>query len=399
MTSLPKYLLFKYLRFDRSQPFITLSAVLAFLGVSIGLTVLIVAMAIMNGFDKEFERKLFTMNYPITVVTAFKGEINDALVSELQSNLPDLKFSPYISAQVIYRGANSLEGGLLFGVNSADEKPINSVVAQGLKDKELSGYEILVGSGIASAFGAKRGEKLTVIFTKADPSGFTLIPKMKRFDVAADFTSGLIAYDKSYSYTSAAALRKILEYEDGTYDGIHVFSNTPFADIKRVQDALPLGFKAIGWWQQNGNFFSALALEKRALFIVLMLIILVASLNIVSSLLMTVMNRRQEIALLLALGASKSEIKRSFFYQGVVIGGGGIIFGLALGLFGVWLLGNFNIIDLPADVYGSSKLPMELSFSDFAMIVAGAVIIVALSSFYPAKKATQIDVLQTLRNE
>ena len=114
---------------------------------------------------------------------------------------------------------------------------------------------------------------------------------------------------------------------------------------------------------------------------------------------MTVMNRRQEIALLLALGASKSEIKRSFFYQGAVIGGGGIIFGLALGLFGVWLLGNFNIIDLPADVYGSSKLPMELSFSDFAMIVAGAVIIVALSSFYPAKKATQIDVLQTLRNE
>ena len=399
MTSLPKYLLFKYLRFDRSQPFITLSAVLAFLGVSIGLTVLIVAMAIMNGFDKEFERKLFTMNYPITVVTAFKGEINDALVSELQANLPDLKFSPYISAQVIYRGANSLEGGLLFGVNSADEKQINSVVAQGLKDKELSGYEILVGSGIASAFGAKRGEKLTVIFTKADPSGFALIPKMKRFDVAADFTSGLIAYDKSYSYTSAAALRKILEYEDGAYDGIHVFSNTPFADIKRVQDALPLGFKAIGWWQQNGNFFSALALEKRALFIVLMLIILVASLNIVSSLLMTVMNRRQEIALLLALGASKSEIKRSFFYQGAVIGGGGIIFGLALGLFGVWLLGNFNIIDLPADVYGSSKLPMELSFSDFAMIVAGAVIIVALSSFYPAKKATQIDVLQTLRNE
>ena len=130
-----------------------------------------------------------------------------------------------------------------------------------------------------------------------------------------------------------------------------------------------------------------------------MLIILVASLNIVSSLLMTVMSRRQEIALLLALGASKSEIKRSFFYQGAVIGGGGIIFGLALGLFGVWLLGNFNIIDLPADVYGSSKLPMELSFNDFAMIVAGAVIIVALSSFYPAKKATQIDVLQTLRNE
>ena len=399
MTSLPKYLLFKYLRFDKTQPFITLSAVLAFLGVSIGLMVLIVAMAIMNGFDKEFERKLFTMNYPISVMSAFKGEINDELTAELKAKFPELKFSPYISTQVIYRGANALEGGLLFGVNSADEKQINSVVKEALKDKELDGYEILIGSGIKSEFGLKQNDKLTLIFTKADPGGFSLIPKMKRFDVAAGFSSGLIAYDKTYSYTSVQALRKILDYPEGVYDGIHVYSPKPFDDLARVQEALPMGLKAIGWWQQNGNFFSALALEKRALFIVLMLIILVASLNIISSLLMTVMNRRQEIALLLALGASKNEIKQSFFYQGLVIGGSGIVFGLILGFVGMWLLGNFNIIDLPADVYGTSKLPMELSLLDFAMIVAGAVLIVAVSSYYPAKKATQIDVLQTLRNE
>ncbi|MBN7288422.1 MULTISPECIES: ABC transporter permease [Campylobacter] len=399
MTSLPKYLLFKYLRFDKTQPFITLSAVLAFLGVSIGLMVLIVAMAIMNGFDKEFERKLFTMNYPISVMSAFKGEINDELTVELKAKFPELKFSPYISTQVIYRGANALEGGLLFGVNSADEKQINSVVKEALKDKELDGYEILIGSGIKSEFGLKQNDKLTLIFTKADPGGFSLIPKMKRFDVAAGFSSGLIAYDKTYSYTSVQALRKILDYPEGVYDGIHVYSPKPFDDLARVQEALPMGLKAIGWWQQNGNFFSALALEKRALFIVLMLIILVASLNIISSLLMTVMNRRQEIALLLALGASKNEIKQSFFYQGLVIGGSGIVFGLILGFVGIWLLGNFNIINLPADVYGTSKLPMELSLLDFAMIVAGAVLIVAVSSYYPAKKATQIDVLQTLRNE
>ncbi|WP_169754276.1 ABC transporter permease [Campylobacter curvus] len=399
MTSLPKYLLFKYLRFDKTQPFITLSAMLAFLGVSIGLMVLIVAMAIMNGFDKEFERKLFTMNYPISVMSAFKGEINDELVAELKAKFPEFKFSPYISTQVIYRGTNALEGGLLFGVNSADEKQINSVVKEALKDKELDGYEILIGSGIKSEFGLKQNDKLTLIFTKADPGGFSLIPKMKRFDVAAGFSSGLIAYDKTYSYTSVQALRKILDYPEGVYDGIHVYSPKPFDDLTRVQEALPMGLKAIGWWQQNGNFFSALALEKRALFIVLMLIILVASLNIISSLLMTVMNRRQEIALLLALGASKNEIKQSFFYQGLVIGGSGIVFGLILGFVGMWLLGNFNIINLPADVYGTSKLPMELSLLDFAMIVAGAVLIVAVSSYYPAKKATQIDVLQTLRNE
>ena len=389
--SLTKYLLFKYLRFDKTQPFIMLSALLAFLGVGVGLMVLIVAMAIMNGFDKEFERKLFTMNYPITILSAIRGNIDESDVNELKQKFPNLKFSPYIMSQVIIKGANSFEGGLLFGVNSADEKQINSVVAAGLENRELDGYGLLVGQGVKNEMMINENDKLTLIFTKNDPSGVALTPKMKR--------SGLVAYDKSYLYTSVEALRKILEYDEGKFDGIHVFSNDPFADIEKISRELRLGQKAIGWWQQNGNFFSALALEKRALFIVLMLIILVASLNIVSSLLMTVMNRRQEIALLLSLGASKAEIKKSFFALGATIGGGGIVFGLVLGLFGVWLLGSFDIVNLPADVYGSAKLPMELSLLDLVMILVGAVVIVAFSSFYPAKKAAQINVLETLRNE
>ena len=340
---LTKYLLFKYLRFDKTQPFIALSALLAFLGVGVGLTVLIVAMAIMNGFDKEFERKLFTMNYPISIVSGIRGGIDDSDVSDLEAKFPELKFSPYIMSQVIVKGTNGFEGGLLFGVNSVMEKQINSVGAAGLEERELEGYELLVGQGIKDEIMIGQSDKLTLIFTKNDPGGFALIPKMKRFEVKGAFNSGLVAYDKSYLYTSAEALRKILDYDEGRYDGIHVFSNDPFKDIAKISKELSLGQKAVGWWQQNGNFFSALALEKRALFIVLMLIILVASLNIVSSLLMTVMNRRQEIALLLSLGASQNEIKKSFFALGAAI--------------------------------------------------------VAVSSFYPAKKAAQINVLETLRNE
>ena len=394
-----KYLLFKYLRFDKTQPFITLSAILAFIGVSVGLMVLIVAMAIMNGFDKEFERKLFTMNYPITIFSPFRGAITADEVDNLKTMFPQMKFSPYITSQVIVKSGDKLEGGLIFGVNIEDEKQINSVVKDGIKDANLTDFGILLGSGLTGELNTAKNDKVTLIFTKNDPSGFSLIPKMKRFDVRADFTSGLIAYDKVYMYANADDLAKILGYESGDFDGVHIYSNDPFNDIKKINEILPQTARAIGWWEQNGNFFSALALEKRALFIVLMLIILVASLNIVSSLLMTVMNRRQEIALLLSLGASKKEVKQTFFRLGAVIGGSGIIFGLILGLFGVWLLGNFDIVKLPADVYGSSKLPMELSFSDLAMILGGAIAIVLISSFYPAKKATQVDVLDTLRNE
>lgn len=393
-----KYLLFKYLRFDKTQPFITLSAILAFIGVSVGLMVLIVAMAIMNGFDKEFERKLFTMNYPITIFSPFRGAITADEVDNLKTMFPQMKFSPYITSQVIVKSGEKLEGGLIFGVNIEDEKQINSVVKDGIKDANLTDFGILLGSGLTGELNTAKNDKVTLIFTKNDPSGFSLIPKMKRFDVRADFTSGLIAYDKVYMYANADDLAKILGYESGDFDGVHIYSDDPFNDIKKINEILPQTARAIGWWEQNGNFFSALALEKRALFIVLMLIILVASLNIVSSLLMTVMNRRQEIALLLSLGASKKEVKQTFFRLGAVIGGSGIIFGLILGLFGVWLLGNFDIVKLPADVYGSSKLPMELSFSDLAMILGGAIAIVLISSFYPAKKATQVDVLDTLRN-
>lgn len=397
--NIPYYLLFKYLRFDKDQPFIMLSKILAFLGVSIGLCVLLVAMAIMNGFDKEFERKLFTMNYPITILPRFGASVDEKLVQELKKAFPNLIFSPYISTQVIARNDLKLEGAVLFGVHFEDEAKINEVVFNAINDLKFSDYDILIGGGLKNEFNLDYGDKLTLIFSNLNANGLALIPKIKRFDVKASFNSGLIAYDKAYMYVGVDALRTILSYPKNHYDGVHVFSSKPFEDIKKIETFLGASFASIGWWEQNGNFFAALALEKRALFIVLMLIILVASLNIVSSLLMIVMNRRSEIALLLSLGLSKIEVKKTFFFLGFLIGGGGIIAGIILAMIALFVLGNFDIISLPSDVYGMSKLPLELSFYDFLATVLGAVLIVAFSSYYPAKKATQVDVLETLRNE
>ncbi|HEC1731749.1 TPA: ABC transporter permease [Campylobacter jejuni] len=398
--SVLKYLLFKYLRFDKEQPFINLSMLLAFLGVCVGLCVLLVAMAIMNGFDKEFEKRFFVMNYPITILPKFYAPVNDEFIDELRKTFPNLLFSLYISTQVVVKGDNRFEGGVLFGVNFNDEKKINEVVAKALKDENLSGFDILVGSVLTDEFGLHKNDKLSLIFSNLNPSGFSLVPQTKRFDVKARFTSGLAFYDKAYMYTDVDALKKVLGMpKNSNYDGVHVYSDNAFKDVEKIKSYLKDDYAVVGWWEQNKNFFSALELEKRALFIVLMLIILVASLNIVSSLLMIVMNRRSEIALLLALGASKNEVKKSFFALGMLIGGGGMIVGVVLAFFALWLLGNFDIVTLPADVYGTSKLPLDLSLMDFSLTIVGALIIIALSSFYPAKKATQINILDTLRNE
>jgi putative ABC transport system permease protein len=227
-----------------------------------------------------------------------------------------------------------------------------------------------------------------------------MMPKMKRFVFSGQFKSGLTAYDKAYMYSSIEALRTILKKDNNYYDGIHIYTKNPFQDIKLIEKELPKhSAGVVGWWQQNGNFFSAMEMEKQALFIVLMLIILIASLNIISSLLMTVMSRRKEIALLLSLGVSRQEVKHIFLRLGIIIGYTGIIVGIGLGFGGIYLLENFNIISLPADVYGTNKLPLLLDTIDFISILIGSMVIVFLSSYYPAVQATKIDVLDVLRNE
>ncbi|WP_266013511.1 MULTISPECIES: ABC transporter permease [unclassified Campylobacter] len=396
--SVCRYLLFKYLRFDKEQPFINLSMILAFLGVCVGLCVLLVAMAIMNGFDKEFQKRFFVMSYPITILPKFYTSINENLLHQLKTHFPNLFFSPYQSTQVAIRGENRFDGAVVFGVNFQDEILVNEVLSKALKEQNISSFDIVIGSVLADELDLKEGDKLSLIFANLNPSGFSLMPQSKRFDVKAQFTSGLAFYDKAYMYVDINTLNKVL-HSSYKYDGIHIFSKDAFSDVKALKQFLQDDYIVVGWWEQNKNIFSALELEKRALFIVLMLIIIVASLNIVSSLLMIVMNRRNEIALLLALGASKNEIKKSFFTLGMLIGGSGVLLGIVLAFIILWILGNFDIISLPADVYGISKLPLDLSLFDFLLAVIGALCIIALSSFYPAKKAAELNILDTLRNE
>ena len=393
------YLVKRFLRFDKDQPFIFISALLAFLGITIGVTVLLVAMALMNGFDNEFKKKLTVMNYPLTIIPKFYGSVNEGLLIELEEKFPDLKFSPYVQSSVMVKSGSNLEGGYLFGVNFTDEANVNEILAKAIKDVKFKKFDVLIGKSLQNEFDLSRNDKLMYIFTNVEPGGLSVTPKIKRFKIRSVFDSGLSAYDKAYSYTTLASLQKILHMPSNFYDGIHIYSKKPREDIKRLQKELPLTTTIRGWWQDNVNFFAALEMEKASLFIVLMLIILIAAINIISSLLMTVMNRRGEIALLLSLGATKKEIKKVFLSLGIVIGIGGIIAGVILGLSGIWVLGTFDIVHLPKDVYPTSTLPLDLSLQDFIMIVSGAFLIVVASAYYPAKKASEVDILTVLRNE
>ena len=388
----------RYLRFDREHPFIFLSAILAFLGIAVGVMVLIIAMAIMNGMEKEFEKRLFVMNYPLTIYPKVRGAIDDELLKYLENRFLDLKFSPYMQTQAIVKVDGTIKGGLFFGIDPKREKEVNEVFAKAYT-KPFEKFGVIIGKPLADELGVGIGDKVLFIFSDIQPVGLSLMPLSKRFKVDGIFRSGLNAYDESYYYTSFDNFERIFKREDREYDGIHIETKKPMQDIKILQKELPSTVGIVGWWEQNGNFFAAMQMEKRALFIVLMLIILIASLNIVSSLLMTVMNRRSEVALLLSLGASKKEILHIFFKLGLIIGVGGLLVGTILGLSGIEILKHFDIISLPEDVYGTNRLPLVLDLFDFISIIVGAFIITIASSIYPAKKATLVDPLKTLRNE
>ena len=424
MKALIFYLLPRYLRFDKTQPFISITAFLAFFGVGVGVMVLCVAMAIMNGMSKEFERKLFVMNYPLSVYSTTYAGVDDEILQSLKKHFPQFLFSPYLRYQAVGKVGNIMNAAMVFGVDMSAESELNQVVNQAFMPKNSASltqeqtqklkaqniekfkentFSILIGRGFQEHFDLEVDDRLDLFFTQLEPSGFSYTPINKRFLIAGFFESGLRAYDEAYTYTNLAALQKIRRIGEGIYDGIHIYTPNPMKDIDAIKKFLLTKFPnragVEGWWQQNGNFFSALELEKRALFIVLMLIIVMASLNIISSLLMVVMNRRKEIALLLSLGASKQEIKSVFFWVGNTIGLSGIALGIVLTGIAMYVLDTFPIISLPADVYGSSKLPLDLSMLDFCLTIIGAITIVCLSSYYPAKKASLVDTLQVLRNE
>jgi putative ABC transport system permease protein len=393
-----RHIIRHYLKYDKENPFIFISAILAFLGIATGVMVLMISMGIMNGTQKEFSKKLFVMNYPLTILPLEENAINPLLLENLHKKFPKILLSPYYTTQVITKSQGAVQGSLLYGVDFNKESQINTIFKKA-KGTSPSRFKVVMGEGLSFEIDAPKGEKVTLYFSEQQAVGFGTMPLQKRFVVDGLFKSGLKAYDKAIMYTTLEAFEKVLKRSKENYDGIHLYTPTPMKVIDTLKKSLPENVTIEGWWQQNGNFFSAMEMEKKALFLVLLLIILIASLNIISSLLMTVMSRRKEIALMRTLGATQKEVRQIFFKLGLILGTTGMLAGTLLGGFGIWVLKTFDIISMPEDVYGTSRLPVDLTLNDFGLILLGTTVIVILASLYPAKKASQTDPLSVLRNE
>ncbi len=407
--SYESFIALRYLKAKRKQTFISLITVLSIAGVAVGVMALVVVIAVMSGAESDFKKRILGFQSHITVMSRGGGFADHAAVKEMVQKTDDVvAASPYISSQVLLRTAYGVSGASLRGIDP--EVPVK--VIEGYSREELketlrkrkageTGAEIpavILGEDLAMSIGVSEGDVLYLISPKGMISPVGQIPSMRKFVVSGTFKSGMYEYDAFFAYMDIREAQHMLRM-DGTVSGLDVWVHDLYHAErikKEILGKLGPGYWAQDWMQINSSLFSALALEKAAMFVILILIVLVAAFNIASTLIMMVMEKTKDIAILKTMGATEKSIRRIFVYQGTVIGMIGTSIGLALGLVLCFILKHWKIVELPS-VYAFSTLPVQLEILDVLIIAVSAMVICFLSTLYPAYQAADIDPVEAIR--
>jgi len=400
----------RYLKSKQKHGFISFITILSMAGVTVGVMALIIVIAVMSGAESYFKSKILGVE-PHVIVRRHGGAMEEfrQVIDQLRDRPDVAAIAPFVDTQVMLRSPGGISGAVLRGIDPAYE----GAQIMGLSDREVNdkltprgmGGEpvqvpgIVLGKNLAENLGVVKGDTLYLISPRGMMSPVGHMPSMKRFQVTGVFVSGFYEYDSSLAYIHLNAAQDLLRLKDGV-TGIGLKINNIYkADEISAEIAETLGFPywTLDWMEMNRNFFSALKLEKTAMFVILTLIILVAAFNIASTLIMMVISKTRDIAILKTMGATDRSIRKIFVFKGMVIGAIGTLLGTVLGISGSFILKYYQFIELPGDVYYFTSLPVELEGLDILAIVAAAMIICFLSTLYPAHKASRLNPVEAIR--
>jgi len=405
----------RYLRAKRKQTFVSLITLISIAGVMVGVTALIVVIAVMNGFKEDLRDKILGVTSHV-VISRFDGNISK--YQEVRAKVGEVSgvnaATPFIYTQVMISSRKAISGAVLRGIEpKTASKVINlpkNLRAGSLEELEAENKPegmrstpgIILGNELARNIGASRGEPVTVISPLGRLTPLGRVPRSQTFRVAGIFDSGMYEYDSTIAYVSLWAAQRFLGIGDRV-TGIEVRVDDIY-EADRVARAIG---KALGgypywsrdWMRMNKNLFSALKLEKIVMFIILTLIILVAAFNIVGTLIMVVVEKTRDIAILKSMGATRRSIMKIFLIEGAVIGLVGTLLGLLGGYTLCTLLATYKFIELPSDVYYISTLPVKMNPLDVALIALAAIVITLAASVYPAWQASRFDPAEAIRYE
>ena len=387
----------RYLATKRKEKFISLISVISIMGIAIGVTALIVVLAVMTGFDRDLRDKIVG-NYSHITLSGFKG-ISSSDYNELAKTISGTAHvngvSPYLQGQVLLKEGNRFFAVGIKGIDPATEPHVTKIskylIAGNINDLSQDG--LIIGRELAMYLGARVDSTVTLI----SPLGKQYIMK-----VSGIFNSGMYDYDMNLVFTNLKGAQVILGLPDQISAVSIKLDDLYLANNVRDKLSASLGPDYIlkTWTEANANFFAALKLEKLTMFIILTLIILVAAFNIASTLIVMVVEKTKDIGVLKALGMSSKGIRKVFIYQGLIIGLLGTLFGALGGVTLCVLLKKYQFVKLPQDIYYIDHLPVSIAlWPDVVLIVFAAMIITLVSTIYPAVRASKLEPVEALRYE
>lgn len=405
---------FRYTRAKRRNHFISFISLVSMIGIALGITVLITVLSVMNGFDKEIKKRVFSMVPPITL-TSQTGTL--AKWQDLQTQLLNdpviLNSAPFVNGEVLLNFSGSTQPAIISGILPDEEKKISQVadkmVEGKLTDLQPGEFGIVLGENLASALNANLGDKITAVTPQVSLTPAGVVPRFKRFVVVGIFHAGNgFGFDRSLGFIALRDAQKLFSLGDNV-SGLHLSTTDVFAAPHIAQELQKqlTGASITTWADQFGEFFHAVQLEKTMMFFILLLIIAVAAFNLVSTLMMVVNEKESDIAILRTFGATPRMIMAIFMVQGGIIGVFGTLLGLVGGVALAWNVTDivngiqtiFNVQFLSSNVYFVNYLPSEIEFADVARICCASLILSLLATLYPAWRASKTDPVESLRYE
>jgi len=409
ISPLEKEITFRYLKARKKDGFLNVISIFSFIGIGLGVAVLIIVMSVMNGFRTELINKIVGFNAHITV-KPYEEKIDIINLKNNSLNQISKNLILSNSGEAIIIKSDTSKGILLRGYLSEDFSNLDMIKNKTFvgKKNNLVKNNISIGKELSFALDLKIGDSITLMSSAGIETIIGNLPKQKTFIISSLFESGLNDFDNNVAFINLETLEEFFNLKSMDRN-LEIYLKNPqnIENQKYIVQKIFTNEFVYSWSDMNNSLFSALKVERNVMFIILSLIIIVAAFNIISGLTILVKNKTREIAILKSIGVLNKSIIKIFFLIGVIIGTSATIFGIILGVTFSLYVENlrqflstvFNISLFPEEIYFLSTMPSEINASSIFIISICSILITIIVSIFPAMKAAKLDPIKALKYE